>query len=257
MGQVNQESNILNRLVALERASAENRKLAGNVSSVISRGGISLLESSFLKMVDTGGAERLFIGGDPTHPLVSGGPQPVMFARDASNVLRFAIYDPLPASDGYVPVVWIFDHVGRIVFTTDINGGMAEPWIPVPIFPKAWPSTFLDSLGTDLTVPVSACSGGAVWEGRIGKVSHPWIQYDGVFGRVTGVSGSPTYTFKVNGATVDSFTQTTYTPTLRGPFNISALLGQTNIPVQLTISATGTGTDRIAAQPNAVYLRQT
>jgi hypothetical protein len=130
-----------------------------------------------------------------------------------------------------------------------------QAWIPVPMYPKAYPSTFLDALGTDLTVPVSACNGSAVWEGRIGRVSYPWIQYDGTFGRVTGSSGTPTYTFKINGAIIDSFSQVPYGPTVRGRFNIASLLGLTNLIVQLTLSATGTGTDRIAAQPNAVYLR--
>lgn len=257
MGQVNQESNLLNRVIALEREAAANRKLAGNTSSIISRGGLSLLNSSFLKMVDSTGVERLFIGGSTSIPLVGGAPQPVFIVRDALDNARFLIYDPFPGVDGYVPVVWIYDHLGHVVLTSDINGGMAEPWIPVPVYAKAWPSTFLDSLGTDLTVPVSACNGSAVWEGSIGKVSHPRIQYAGVFGRVTGVSGSPTYTLKVNGSTVDSFSQTAYAPAVRSSFNIASLIGATDVSVQLTLSATGTGTDRIAAQPIAVYMRQT
>ncbi len=254
MGQVNQESNLVNRVVALEQKVEAIRKLAGNTSSIISRGGLTLLENSFIKMVDSGNVERLFIGH--TSALESFD-QPVFYLRDAAGNLRVAIYDPLPVTGGYQPVFWVYDHLGHVAFTTDTNGGIAEPWIPVPVYTKAYPSTFLDTLGTDLTMPVSACSGGAVWEGRIGKVSHPRIQYDGVFGRVTGTTGNPTYTFKVNGVTLDSFSQTSYGSALRGPFDITSMLGLTNVVVQLTISATGTGTDRIAAQPNAVYLRQT
>lgn len=247
MGQVNQDSNLVNRVAALERLVDQVRKLAGNTSSIISRGGLTLLNDSFIKMVDNLGQLILYAGPDNL------GRQIFELRRENGQLVLRTFYL------GGGQQVWaLHDRTGRLIFSDDgVSGqGIAEPWIPVPIYTKAYPSTFLDALGTDLTVPVSACSGAAIWEGRAGKVSHPMIQYDGVFGRVTGVSGSPTYTFKVGGTTIDSFSQTAYGGTRRGPFDVSTFIGSTDIPVQLTVTATGTGTDRIAAQPNAVYLRQ-
>lgn len=252
--QVNQESNLNNRIIALEREVRALRKSAGLASAIVGRGGLTLLNDGALRMLDTDDQERLFIGQTSAFEATA---QSVFFVRDQNGALRLAMYDPQPATGGYQPVVWIFDHLGHIAFTTDINGGCAEPWIPVAGQNSAWPSTFLDIGDLYLTLPVSACTGVKVWEGWIGKVSHPKISYGGVFGRATGVSGSPTYTFKVNGVTVDTFSQTTLDSSVRGPFDISSLLGVSTIVAQLSVSATGTGTDRIAAQIRHCWLRQT
>lgn len=257
MGQVNRPANLLDRIKRVEAELKRLRSAIGLASATISRGGLTLTEGAFLRMIDANGIRRLFAGGDTDIPLPDGSPQPVFRVWDGAGQKRFAIYDPFPAVDGYVPVVWIWDHLDNIVLTSDRNGGMAEPWLAIPMYAKAFPDAFLDSTGTDLTLPVSACNGNTVWEGRIGKVSHPRIQLDFVGGRVTGSSGSPTYTFVVNGTTLDTFATTAYSSYLRGPFDISSLLGDLNVPVQLKVSATGTGTDRVACNMNAVYLRQT
>lgn len=237
---------LLQRLADMQRQIDEMRAARSAEATTIGRAG--------LKVVDGTGQERLFMGHTASFEGVD---QPVFFLRDAAGRLRLALYDPKPSSDGYQPVVWVYDHTGRVAFTTDINGGVAEPWIPVIGQNTAWPSTFLDIGTTYLTLPVSACTGVVAWEGWIGKVSHPKISYGGVFGRATGVSGTPTYTLKVNGTTVDSFSQTTISSDVRGPFDISSLLGVSTVTVQLSVSATGTGTDRIAAHIKHCYLRQT
>ncbi|WP_367128335.1 hypothetical protein [Saccharothrix sp. HUAS TT1] len=256
MGQVNLPTNVLDQIRQLRQQFAEFRKNVGLSSAILRGGGVSLLEGAFLKMVDANDVLRLFIGGSVSTPMPDGTPQPVFIVNDGNGQNRFMILDPFPDLDGYVPVVWIKDHLDNIVMTSDRNGGMAEPWISVPMYPRAWPDAFLDSSGTNLTLPVSACNGSTVWEGRIGKVSHPRIQYDVVAGRVTGVSGSPTYTFVVNGTTLDTFATTGYGSNLRGPFDITSMLGGTNVSVQLKVSATGTSTDRIATDMNGVWLRQ-
>lgn len=256
MGQVNQPSNVLDQLRELRRQVAEIRKASGLSSAILRGGGLSLLEAAFLKMVDTNGVLRLLVGGSTSTPMPDGSPQPVFIVNDSSGQNRFVIFDPDPVADGYVPVVWILDHLGNVVMTTDRNGGMAEPWIGVPMYARFFPSTFHDSTSTDPTLPVSACNGNTVWEGRIGKVSHPRIQYDLSAGRVTGVSGVPTYKFWVGNTELDSFSQTAQGGIVRGPFDISNRLGQQNVVVKVTVSATGTSTDRIAAGMYGVWLRQ-
>lgn len=221
-------------------------------SAQISQGGLTV-KGGFIRLVDDAGQERVYIGPSSTS-MPPGQTQPVFMIRDQSGALRLAMYDN---SAGYEPTVWIYDDAGHVAFTTDQNGGVAEPWIYVPMYQRFIPTNFTNATNTDPCLPVSACNGGVIWEGRIGKVSHPFIQFDVVCGRVTGASGSPTYTFWVDGTQVGSFSGTTYQGQLLGPFNISSLIGQTNRSVQVKVSATGTGTDLIACGMLGVSLRQT
>lgn len=256
MGAVNHPEDYGSKLRDLERQLREIRDRVGNISAFIGQGGLTIGDNGALSMKDASGVERFFVGLRADIPLPDGSPQPVLIVRDSTGIVRFAIYDP-DAASGYQPVVWIIDHLGQVVFTTDMNGGAAEPWIPVPLYRQFHDSAFPDAAGTTETLPVSACNGGVVWEGRIGKVSHPRIQYDANLGRVTGVSGNPTYTFHVGGTQLDSFNVTGFGANLRGPFDISDKLGDTNVVVQLKCSATGTGTDRIAMGMLGCWMRQT
>lgn len=152
-----------------------------------------------------------------------------------------------------------WDRSGNIIIADDaISGkGLALPWVSVPGSAVVYPTAFLDTESTDLTLPVSAAIGNAVWTGRIGKLSHPKIQLDGVWGRVSGTTATPTYTFYVNGVLQDTWVQTTYAEAVRGPFDISSLIGFTNVSVEVKASSTGTATDRIAATVYGVWMRQT
>lgn len=228
-----------------------NRKTLYSAS--IEDGGLTV-KGGFIRLLDDNGQERVYIGPS-TFSMPPGETQPVFLVRDASGSVRLGVFDN--DSGGYEPTFWTFDDSGHVAFTTDKNGGVAEPWVPVPMYMKFIPNSFVNSTDTDPTLPVSACNGGLIWNGRIGKVSHPYIQFDMIMGRVTGGSGSPTYTFWVNGTQVGSFSGTGYGSDIVGPFNISSLLSQTNIIVEVKVSATGTGTDLIACGMNGVWLRQT
>lgn len=247
-----QPDDVAAQLRALElRLDEMDRKTL--YSAQISNGGLTI-KGGFLRLVDDNGQERLYIGPS-SFSMPPGQTQPVFQVRDESGQVRLGVFDADGA--GYEPTVWIFDDAGRVAITTDQNGGVAEPWIYVPLYPKFIPTNFPNATNTDWTLPASACNGGVIWEGRIGKVSHPRIQFDIVGGRVTGTNAVPTYTFWVNGVQVGSMSNTTYNNYLNGPYNIASLLTQTNIIVQVKVSATGTGTDLIACGMNSVALRQT
>ena len=257
MGQVNQPSNLLDRIKNLERRVVDLAKRVGLSSATIARGGLSLVEGAFLRLLDTQDREIVYIGGaGGTWALPDGSPQPVVMIQDSTGRVRFGVFDPDPA-DGYQPVVWIFDHDDHVAFTTDKNGGVAEPWIPIPMYAFAHDTQSGDATDSYLTLPVSACDGGVVWEGRIGKVSHPRIQVDMICGRATGTSGVPTYRLIVDGTVLDEWTDATLTASVHGPYDIAHLLGRMNVAVQVTVSATGTATDRVAAQMLGTWLRQT
>jgi len=222
-------------------------------SASIGAGGLTI-KGGYIRLVDDAGQERVYIGPS-NYSMPPGQTQPVFWVRDASGAIRMGVYDSDPST--YEPTFWAFDDSNHVAFTTDKNGGVAEPWVYVPMYPKFFPNAFLDSSGTDPTLPASACNGSVVWNGRIGKVSHPRIQFDVVRGRVSGTNAVPTYTLWVGGAQIDSYNPTGYGSEIRGPFDISSLIGQTNVVVEMKLSATGTGTDRIAAGINGVSLRQT
>lgn len=223
-------------------------------SASIGEGGLTV-KGGYIRLVDDAGQERLFIGPS-SFSMPPGQTQPVFWVRDSSGALRMGMFDN--DVSGYEPTFWVFDDSGHVAFTTDKNGGVAEPWLYVPMYPRFIPTNFTNATNTDYTLPASACNGGIVWEGRIGKVSHPRIQFDVVRGRVTGTNATPTYTLHVGDlGQIDSYSPTGYASEVRGPFDISTLLGQQNVAVQMKLSATGTGTDLIAAGINGVSLRQT
>jgi hypothetical protein len=229
-----------------------NRKTLYSAS--IEEGGLTI-KGGFLRLLDDSGQERVFIGQSP-FAQDTGDTQPVFWVRDDTGKIRLGVFDAEPGPT-YKPTFWTFDDNQRVAFTTDQSGGVAEPWVPVPMYMKFIPNSFVNATNTDPTLPVSACNGGVIWNGRIGKVSHPRIQFDMITGRVTGGSGSPTYTFWVNGSQVGTFSGTGYGSNLVGPFDISSILTATNVIVEVKVSATGTGTDLIACGMNGVWLRQT
>lgn len=222
-------------------------------SASIGEGGLTI-RGGYIRLLDDAGVERVLIGPS-TFAQAPGTTQPVFQVRDNSGRVRLGVYDAEPGAT-YEPTVWIFDDSNHVAFTTDQQGGIAEPWIGVPMYPKFIPTSFNNSTDTTWTLPASACNGGVIWEGRIGKVSHPRIQFDVITGRVTGTGATPTYTFWVNGVQEGSFSGTGHGANLVGPFDISDLLAQTNIPVQVKVSAVGTGTDLIACGMLGVSLRQ-
>lgn len=259
MGQVNQPTNLVDQVKQLRRELAEVRKNSGLSSAILRGGGLSLLDSAFLKMVDSDGTVRLFVGGTTNPAMPDGTPQPIFVVNDHTGQNRIGVFDPLPDVDGYAPVVWIYDHLGRVAFTTDRNGGVAEPWISVPMYPLFQDAVFgSDAAGSHPTLPASALTSEAnVWEGRIGKVSHPRIQFDVVVGRVTGVSATVTYRFYVGGTLLGSIVNPGYSAQLIGPFDITSKLGLSNLAVQVTAQAAGTGTDRLAMSMLGTWMRQT
>ncbi len=248
-----QPDDIAAQITELKRQLDElNRKTL--YSAQISSGGLTV-KGGFIRLRDDAGQERVYAG--PTeYAQPPGTTQPVFWVRDATGRVRLGVFDAT-AGATYEPTVWIFDKADRVALTTDVNGGLAEPWLYVPMYPKFIPTNFSNLTNTDPSLPVSACNGGVIWEGRIGKCSHPRIQFDLVTGRITGGSGSPTYTMWVDGVQVGSYSGTTYQNSLHGPYDISSKLGATNISVQVKVSATGTGTDLIACGMNGISLRQT
>lgn len=236
-----------------DRLTEEQRRTLYSVS--ISDGELLVQGNGSIRVVDAEGNNNLFVGGlTGSQARPDGTPQRAVVFRDDNGQARWAIWDPDP-SDGYQQAIYEWDHLGNIVKTTDRNGGWAEPWLPVTMYPKFTPSA---STWSYMTIDNGLIhTERQVWEGRIVYVSHPRLQLDGVWGIGSGTSSTPVYNLKLNGTTVDTWSQAALTVGQRDPINIEAYRGQRFVGIELTVQAsTGTGA-AIAAQILGCAQRQT
>lgn len=244
MGLINQATNVIDRIVDLERGLEAIRKLAGLTSAIISRGGLTLLNDSFIKMVSSLGFQIVYIG-----PGTVAGKQIIEIRRhNGSLVLRTGVY--IPNGEQF----WaLYDRNGNILVSDDAASGygLANPWLSV--FMSTRFSMAQNTVWPYMYLPVASVAGETVlWEGRIPWMHHGFIGLDGVWGTATG-SNSSTYRLKLNGTTVGTWNETGIAAGVRGPFDVHTYLGFQWIGVQLTVQASGTGD--VAAQILGVACR--
>lgn len=237
MAPVNQPADLLSQVQDLRRQLDELRRTVGLSSATINRGGLTFLNDSFVKMVDGDDVEVVYMGPDEL------GRQVITLRREGgARILRTYF-----ASGGQF---WsMHDKFDRTIIADDgNNGGMARPWLHVPMQPM-WASTGTWSYRTIDAATIASET--LLWEGRIGLVSHPYIEVFGVWGQASG-SNSATYRLYVNNALV----QTWAPPFANGAYSalIAPLLDQPWIRVHLTAQATGTG--QVAANLQGVWLKQ-
>lgn len=242
MGQVNQPSNLLDQIKDLRRQFEQFRKNVGLASAILRGGGLTLLEDAFLKMVDDNGVEVLYAGPN-------GDGKQVFALRREGGAAVLATFFTVNGQ------AWAnFDKTGRIVVADDADtGGLARPWLPVPMYPKF--TMAASSVYSYMNLPVaSVTSETTLWEGRIGLNLHPYMQINGVWGQASG-SNSATYRLKVGGVQVGTWSTGTVEESIKGPFDISAHLESAEPKVELTVTASGTG--NVACQVYGLVCRQT
>lgn len=193
-------------------------------------------------------------------PEPDGSPQWITQIRDVNGAARIVFWDPDPNSGGYVQNEWHWDHLGNIVFTTDNNGGWAEPHLPVVMYPHIGPpaGAGVPNFGYELA-SASAGTEQTCWVGAIGYVTHSNVWIKGTWGS-PGANGASEYKLKVNGVTVGTWTKTAgqYEVTTHGPFNIlsAAGIGFRQADIILTARRTS-GTGNIACDVLHCHQRQT
>ncbi|UUV29148.1 hypothetical protein NQK81_30800 [Amycolatopsis roodepoortensis] len=252
MGQLNQPSNLVDRVSKLERALEAFRKLSGLTSAIIRRGGITLLDDSFLKVVDDQGTRILYIGPN------SEGKQVFALRRENGTVILQGDYfagEPFFAMRDQNNVILFSDNAAGL-------GGMARPWLPIPMYPKfvmesdVPPNPELgftyDYMYIDNT---QLASEKILWQGRA-SVLHKFVELRVVTGRAIGGSHVPRYRLKFNGTTVGQWTDIGLSNVIRGPYDISEWLDQNDVSVQLTCSLDTGGAGSTACQIDSVYMRQ-
>jgi len=209
------------------------------------------------------GVRTFSTGPNYTAPEPDGSPQWITQLRDVNNQARLVLWDPDPSSGGYVQATWMWDHLGQIVYTTDGNGGWAEPHLPIVLYPRITPPDLVAGNSWDY-MWVSAASSNAedvIWAGSIGYVSHSRVWIKGTWGGIDGGTGE--YKLKVNGVTVGTWTVAGLSTDTRGPFVIAvpggggaAFIGQREADIELT-SRRSAGSGRIACQVTHCHQRQT
>lgn len=244
-GPVPKLDDLLARIQQLERRLAEqDRKTLYSAS--ISEGGLIIQDGGFLKTRALNGFTLLFAGPyDPEFNRPDGTPQSGVALYDDNAQARFLIWDPFPLdAEGYQQAIYMYDHLGQKVFTTDVLGGIAEPWFDIPMYA-------LQSMtaGTYGYMSLNAAtSERAIWEGRIGYVSHPKLQIDGVWGTSSG-SGTHTYRIKIDGVTRSTTAVSTLSVQTLNDIDLAALdyIGEHNVAVQVTVQSSN-ATSVVATQ---------
>lgn len=244
MGQINLPDNWIDEKRDLQRQIDELRAAFGLASALISRGGLRITNDAFFEMLSSAGVEIVYIG-----PSATAGHQTFAFRRsDGSPVFTIQL-DVTSGTDFWA----LWDRSGQIVVSDDVQSGhgLARPWLSVPLYPQFTPTL---SPGYWAISSTNITTEKVLWEGRIPLVSHPKISVDGVWGQASG-SNSSTYKLYVNGTVVGTWSETTVTTALRGPYDVSSFHDQQNAAIQVRATATGTGD--VAAQVLSCYLRQT
>lgn len=169
---------------------------------------------------------------------------------DLNNLAVLSSAGSVSLDPGTVVAVLRFRSVyfvlGRVVVP---GSGLVQPQTPVVLYPQ------FTSNGTAGIAGQARVNSGVLvtWEGRV-RPNLPFLEIDGVWGNLTG-SGSTTYEVKLGGTTVGSWTETTLNVIRRGPFDVSAYIGQDWLKIELAITAS-TGTGEKAFQPLGAYFRQ-
>lgn len=129
MGQTNSNGSIIDRIARLERELDELKKSAGISSAIIRRGGLTLLDDAFLRMVDDLGVEIMYFGPD------SSGRQMVRLRREGGADILYTYFTR--NGEQY----WaLTDRGNSIIFSDDgVSGqGIARPSLSVPTRTMRW-----------------------------------------------------------------------------------------------------------------------
>lgn len=190
-------------------------------------------------------------GGVPL--LVDGTPQWSTVMRDISNKIRLILWDYVPDNPP-VQVMGLFDHKGNVILGSDKNGGVAEPWVYLPLYPQ-----FAMAAGVypyfSLAV-ASAATETIFWTGRIGKLHHPCISIGGLWGAAVGTN-TTRYKLKAEGTTIATWDSTVLENSRKGPFQLQPTLALQQFGAEITLTAQVlSGTGQFAIQPLDCSLRQ-
>lgn len=177
---------------------------------------------------------------------------PVNQVGNTVNTSAFALFNPMDTS-------------GIEVFSTDATSGVgiAKPYLAIPMYRCFIPSSTIAAANpangavfsyasVSSTAPGLA-QGSTLWQGDIPLVTHPKLALNMLVGQASGTI-TPTYTVKLNGTTIDTFTPG-FT-TVNRVIDVTAFMNLSRLPLNVNLSWTGAG-GVVACDLTSCYLRQT
>lgn len=202
----------------IERQLRELRDRVGNVSGFIGEGGVTVGAGGTLRVEDA-----------TQHPI---------FVVQGTHLFTF------------------WDYLNNVVLSADPAGGLAEPWMSVPLYPTFIPNTLAASGGDSSWTTPDSTTEHTMWRGRLAQVTHPKLIVDGDWGYASGGPGTATYRLKVNGVTIGTWTATGVETTNHVYDNLAFLHTQ-NLDVVITLQcSTNAGTAQVRCAPYGLSQRQ-
>lgn len=209
-----------------------------------------------MSVVDPDGNKTIAVGPDDTTIRPDGQPEWRVIMRRGTGPdaqMFFGVQGDY-YSGVYRQFWYMLDSAGHIVASDDASAGvgLANPWIPVPMYQKF---TSVDTPFSTATILASSInSENTVWQASIPKITHPYLEMAGSWGIA---SGSSTVTFRmyVGGLLFDSWVVSSGFDQTNRLINVSQYVGFNWADVSVTAQATGT-TAHVAAQVRNLVLRQ-
>lgn len=239
---------MVRELKELRRELEELRSARSNEAATIRRGGLTVTDDGYIRMVDDNGTQILYIGPD-----VDG----TQIARLRRENGAFILYTAKTVSGNNY---WaLTDNTNRIVVSDDAASGigLARPWLPVHLNRGFVTSAAAGSVASYSYLPVSAVtSETTLWDGYA-SVSHPKLTTVGIWGQaVSSVTGA-TFRIRFDGTEIGSWSTASgeLSSSFRGPYDVTDFTNKDWVRVTVTCVATGTGS--VACEVRGMYLHQT
>lgn len=157
--------------------------------------------------------------------------------------IRDAAGNPILTVQGdHVFSFW--DYTNQVILRADPLGGLAEPWLPIQMFPSFVPNLTAGSTGAWTTPDLTTEN--VLWRGRMSQVTHPYVIVDGDWGYASGL-GTATYRLYINGVVKTTWTATS-PETTNHVANNASNIHQRNLDITISLQcSTNTGTAQVRA----------
>jgi hypothetical protein len=178
--------------------------------------------------------------------------KPLVFTDEAGTP-RIGLVDPTIPSSPSNQQLFLADTSGRLMVTTDLAGGLATPWLSVPLYPQfVSTNTGFPAAGGDAFTlsPAVASRKTLVWAGYAPTITHAAIQLQGLFG----FSGTCTWSMEVGGTQVGTWSTTGVTAGPGAPWSCASQLGLNGVTVNVYL-LTWSAMSAITCQVYGAFLR--
>lgn len=155
MGQVNLPTNLIDRILELERRVSELYKRLGLGSATINQGGLTVTSRAFIATTDPE-SNPVFYAGPISPARPDGTFQPGVVIKDDAGNVRLALQDPSPLLNSYRQSLSQYDGAGNLILSDDdvSLSGLKRPYIP---FGPPWHNRHSDWVISSVNATFESC----------------------------------------------------------------------------------------------------